>query len=751
MLIRKMLRDIWKNKVQFLAIFLMMFLGCFLYSGITGEWNGLSVHFEQYIEDQNLADAWVYGGAFTRDDIKKLQQDSRVEDAQGRMLFPVSVEGKENASLDCYAADEDRISRLHISSGSKFDSSARGVWLDQLFAEANGYGAGDWITLEYQGTEIKGNILGLADSPEYIYGATEAEMAPNHEKKGFIWISPELLPMGSMPGYNQIAVNLVENEDVTTVIREILGADNISVLKAKDHPAVSMITDEIQQHRTIGTAFSAAFLLIALMITMTTTHRMLKNQRTQTGILKALGFTKRKLVLHYLSHNVAVCMLGAIAGSAVGYKVMPGLIYGFMKKLYVLPDWGGVLPADSLWLPAGCVIILVCISFTICRGYLRGAASENLYAREGLEKSADLPKAAEKLPFKSLWNMRDILRNKLRSFMTLCGVLGCTALLFCAFALFDTFTNLSDWTFTRQQAYECKVTDLADQEAGEWLIDQMDGEYLMESSAVILADGKEEEVSLTVPESARYLKLAESLSEFTDIGEGIALSKKTAVRLGIQKGDTIQWKEEGSKGFSRSKVEAVVRTPLVQGIVIMRDSYEGTGQTYTQTSIIGQEPENGFGRYEKLCTVSRQSELTKGIDTMMDGMVMMISLLVSGAVILGSVMLYNLGVLSYLERYREFATLKVLGLADRKIRKIMIQQNVWLSAAGILLGLPAGYGLLLYMLSTIPDSMDIPVYIQGWSWGFSVIGTLALSWLISRMVSRKIPGIDMVEALKGKE
>lgn len=113
--------------------------------------------------------------------------------------------------------------------------------------------------------------------------------------------------------------------------------------------------------------------------------------------------------------------------------------------------------------------------------------------------------------------------------------------------------------------------------------------------------------------------------------------------------------------------------------------------------------------------------------------------------------MYNLGVLSYLERGREFATMKVLGFADMKIRSVMVEQNVWLSAAGILLGLPAGYGLLIYMLSTIPESMDVPIFIKGMSWIFSAAGPLALSWLISLAVSRKIPHINMVEALKAKE
>ena len=107
------------------------------------------------------------------------------------------------------------------------------------------------------------------------------------------------------------------------MLKNILG-DEVQTIKAADHPTVSVIKDEIEQHKSMGNIFSAAFLLIALMITVTTMHRMLKNQRTQIGILKALGFTRSRLMRHYLSHSVAVCGLGALAGYVLGTQVLPG-------------------------------------------------------------------------------------------------------------------------------------------------------------------------------------------------------------------------------------------------------------------------------------------------------------------------------------------------------------------------------------------------------------------------------------------
>lgn len=752
MLIKKTLRDIRKSKVQFLAIFLMMFFGCFLFSGITGEWSGLLSHFQTYIKTQDLADQWVYRSSFSRQDVKRLKKDKKVKQAEGRLLMPMNLKGREKTSVDCYFADSNKISKLFVKCGESFDSRKKGVWLDEMFAKKNGFGTGDTITFVQGNMKVKGKILGLVYSPEYIYGAGKDSMVPDHKNSGFAWISPKLFPLPEMSAYNQIAVKTSIPESQENIAQKTFGSSGTATVYSKDHPSVSMIMDEIKQHQSIGTVFSLAFLFIALMITSTTMHRMLKNQRPQIGILKALGFTKEKLTVHYLSHTALICVLGAGFGYVLGYRVLPDLIYRMLKEMYILPRWGGSLPAVFVVLPAGCTLICLLISFFVCRTYLKGTAAESLSEAAPLKRRA---KARVRIPdffsFSSRWNLRDIGRNRLRSFMTLCGILGCTALLFCAFALYDTFVNLSDWTFHKQQTYECKITDLPDSSGQKELLKKTEGEYLQEGSAVLMSNGKEKQVSLTVQETTKYLRLAENLHQFINIKEGIAVSKKTADRFKIRTGDTVTWKVSGQKKKISSKVQAVIRTPAAQGITVMRSAFRSAGQDFRPTAIIGKVPQKGFGSYEGKCTISLQNDLTKNMTAMMDGMVMMIGILVFGAVLLGSVMLYNLGVLSYMERYREFATLKVLGFPDSQIRTVMIQQNVWVCAAGIVLGLPAGYGMLCYLLSTVQESMDIPVFIRWTSWLFSAAGTLVLSWLISRIVSGKIPGINMVEALKAKE
>ena len=118
---------------------------------------------------------------------------------------------------------------------------------------------------------------------------------------------------------------------------------------------------------------------------------------------------------------------------------------------------------------------------------------------------------------------------------------------------------------------------------------------------------------------------------------------------------------------------------------------------------------------------------------------------------LGGVILYNLGVLSYLERYYEFSTLKVLGFKDTQIQKILVQQNIWLSMIGILLGLPVGYLLIEYMISTIQDTMDVINFIALPSYLYAILGTLVISWVISKIISLRIKHIDMVSSLKAND
>lgn len=183
----------------------------------------------------------------------------------------------------------------------------------------------------------------------------------------------------------------------------------------------------------------------------------------------------------------------------------------------------------------------------------------------------------------------------------------------------------------------------------------------------------------------------------------------------------------------------------------MKDEYLKTGHQYIPSAIIGTKHLDQLNNLPDVSSIQYQQDLLDSFDTLLEAMILIIVILVLGAIILGGVILYNLGVLSYLERYYEFSTLKVLGFKDRQIQKILVQQNLWLSIIGIILGLPVGYLLIEYMIATVQDSMDVIIFISTFSYIYAILGTLIISWVISKVISMRIKHIDMVSSLKAND
>lgn len=748
MLYKKMLRDIKVNKIPFIAIFLMMFMANFIFSGITSEYYGLQSKFNHYIEETKLADSWAYGQLFEEDKIQELSNESNIETAEGRILIPATLTDHPEKSIDLYIKQGDTLSKFKVVEGIAYQKENDGIWLDAQFAQANGYRLHDTITLEYQGIKLEKEIVGLGYHPEYIYHADDGQMVPDHQNSGFALMSKIYFPYPM--AYNQLLI-LGEGDLQTTVQNHFSQA---TLLMQKDHPAYLMVNEEINQHKEIGILFVCAFLFIAALVTMTTLHRLLSSQRIQIGVLKSLGFNKRQLFIHYITHSTCVCLAGSLLGFFLGSLALPPLLFNFMNEMYTIPDlkaqplpYGWCLPLGCAW---GCAVI----SFLICRKYLCGNAADILNGNTSKKKYKALPFPMlwQHLSFSTQWNGRDIFRNQLRSMMSILGVIGCVALLYGAFGLYTSMNHLTIWNMNTVQTYETKVTgDFSDEKYTQQIKALMDGDTIMESGVEILYDQKSRSVTFTALESQQYLHLMKNEQEEISLSDGLAISKNIADDLNLNIGDPLQWKLNGSDQWITSTVKAIIRTPLNQGITIKKEEMEHLDLDYQPTSIIGQTLDESLLEAKYTTSIQNKEDLQNGLDTMMQASIMMCSIFVAAAVLLGSVILYNLGTLSYNERYYEMATLKVLGFSNMRIRKLMIQQNLWLSIIGIILGLPAGYSFILVLLSTVQATIDITVYIPMYIYLFSILGTLLLSWGINRLLSRKVYHIDMVAALKANE
>ena len=236
---KKMLRDIKINKTQFIAIFLMAFLGIFAYTGIYAEYYGLVQTSDQFYNDTNIADAWIYNTDFDEVSLDKINGFTTLADRQEVIQSQADLENKPDITL--HFIENGKISKFYTTAGEYFNpDDDSGVWLDARFAEACDLKVGDKITFEFDNKTIKKEIKSLGYSPEYIYEVSPSSLTPDFHEIGFAYLSDDAYP-GDLE-YNTLLVkyNLTDDdfEDKLDVI------DYLSVTKKKDHLSVSKLCDK---------------------------------------------------------------------------------------------------------------------------------------------------------------------------------------------------------------------------------------------------------------------------------------------------------------------------------------------------------------------------------------------------------------------------------------------------------------------------------------------------------------------------
>lgn len=750
-LFRKMLRDVRYNKAQFIAIFLMIFLGVFIFSGVNADWNGMQTSSQTYYEDTNLTDVIVMGDVFTTDQVQALKEQNTIDMVERRSVISVQDTSDQEKQLDLILMEGDQISKPYCMEGKPFSLDEKGIWLDQTYAQANGISLGDLMELRYETVTIKQPVVGLILHPEYVYGISGEDIMPNHKKYGFAIMSSKQL--SKQVPYTQL---LMKSEDphIDRVVKETLQNTSLTIVDQEALPSYQMFHDEITQHQAFALVFPIVFLLIAVLTTLTTLTKLIFHQRLQIGVLKALGFTRARIRRHYISHVVCIAAVGAISGFIVGPLIIPPLIYNMMTSIYILPSLTPEPVFESLLLVFVSVFVCFVIAWMITHRLLKESAADALRPANIHMKIRKLRSKSNRLwnwlGFYRQWNIRDLLRNRVRSIMTVIGVAGCFGLLFCAFGLQDSLNNVITMMYHDLQTYEMRVN--IDEGANIDSIKQMiNGKEVLEGAIEMSYENVTKNGVLSVYEDTTYTKLMRDGDlAYVELPErGVAMSYNMANALNLTIGDEVRWHMIGDRNWMSSTVSEIIRTPASQGMTISKREYQKRYTTYQPTAIVGDtEP---LDNIKGISSIQYSEDLYHSMDEMMEGMNLMIFILLLGAIVLGVVVLYNMQTLSYVEKMREMATLKVLGFRNQQVKKLLRQQNIWLSMLGVLFGIPFGFALIMTVLKTIGSSLDILIYVRWTTYVWCIVGTLLLSYFIIIWVGSRVKKIDMVQALKCDE
>lgn len=750
-LTRKMLRDIKINKTQFIAIFLMAFIGIFAYSGIYGEYYGLIQTSDEFYSQTNLADGWVYNSTFDNLSVDKVSDFATQTDRQAVVKSVADLESKPDITL--HFVENGTISMFYTTEGSQFNASDdSGVWLDARFADARGLKVGDNITFEFDNQTIEKEIKGIGYSPEYVFEVSPASMTPDFAQMGFAYLSSKAYPEDLE--YDTL---LVKYDSSDTKFKEKLD-DSISYLsftKKEDHLSVSKFADEMAQHKMIGDVFPIVFVLITFLTLLTTMTRIVSHQRTQIGVLKAVGFKDKTIILHYISYGFWPVLAGAVLGLITGPMIIPQMFYPTMATSYSMPSWHPGFDMSFVYLAIFMVLSSVFVTYLSCRRISKEnpantmrLKSPNVSTNGFIERSG----IWKYLNFNIRWNLRDAKSNNFRALMTIVGVLGCVALLIAAFGMNDSLNELKSWEYDDINHYESKLAFSNSPNPLElyYVLNETNGSFIMQQSIELKANDMGDTVSLLVSNNTDLISYTNSSRDSIKIGEGdVSISQKLSDKFDLNIGDEIRWHIVGSDDWVTSKIGQIHAEPISQGLIMSPDTLEDQGLNFTPTSILTKEK---FGEnWESIKSVTTLEDMRESWDIMTSAVMMMVYVVTIVASVLAILVLYNLGILSFTEMEREIATLKVLGFRTNVLRKLLLTQNLIFTAIGFVLGIPVGFYFMTLMLNAAGDSL---YYVPSLTWGnilLSAFITFAISIGVNLMFSDKINDLNMVEALKDVE
>lgn len=790
MLKKKMFRDIKQNLSQFITIFLMVLIGVMVYVGIEAYMDGMTSAADNFYKNNNVQDLNVMGNLSDKD-LDKIKSLDNVKDAEKKLVVnAIDKDDKDKTYLLSFI-DSNNISKFHIMDGEKFDVNKKGAWVDNFYAEKNNLKVGDTIKIKYDTFSLEEKILGLINVPDHIYDVKdESEFVPNRENFGFVYLSVNEIPESYIKDlvmkemkitdekifdkyvkdfnykeyipYNYIMVDVNKKKNVTSVKEDI--EDKVSnakaIVKIEDTLSYQRYQGEIDEGASYVGIFSGLFLFIAMLSVITTMTRVVKKQKLQIGTMKALGIKNSKIVMHYVGYGFSVSLAAAIVGIILGKYFIGTFFLNMEMDYFEVPNGIPVVKPLSYLVALLVVMVVSFITYLTCRKELFKKPAEALRNEVPNVKVSSLNLSTKgmfkKLNFSSKWNLRDILRNKFRTLTAVVGIVGCCMLIVCAFGMLNSMNHFIKLQFDDLYNFNYKLSlkeTIKDDEL-KVLTDKY-GDNTSETLTIETKIGKEREANtIFVTNAGNLVRFQNENGEFIKVNKnnGVYVTRKLADQKNLKVGDTIKWHIYGVNKYYESKIVGLTKDPQVQNLTMTKEYLESLNIDYKPDSLYTNTDLKGVKDIKNVSLVQDINELKNGLESMLSMMKSMIMLIIVFAIGLGAIIIYNMGILSYSEKQYQFATLKVLGFSDKKIRKIFVQQNNWITVLSIIIGLPTGYYMTSWIYeSVIADNYDLSAYINLSTYLIAIIGTILVSIIVSRMLSKKVNKIDMVSSLKANE
>lgn len=768
-----------KTSKRFISILVIVLLGVGFFAGIRAVAPDMKNTLDDYYEKTNMYDIYIASNYGIREDIiDKLQKKYDIEAVYN---FDAITTKKEDYATKIISYDKNnQINTPKLVKG-KMPEAIDEVVIDNNYR--NEIKIGDKLTIDSE--LIKNNtvtVTGYVESPLYISAERDSTNLLSGTIDYYLYMNDDNI-ISPVKTAAYIKLNTDESrfskkyeeivktakKDIKKTLKEEKQTDEKwYVLDIDSNAGFCQYEQDTQRIDNVAKVFPLVFFIVAVLICLTTMTRMVEEERSQIGTLKALGYSDISIMFKYILYAALATIIGSMIGVAIGYRILPDLCFEMYKNMYRL---GNIkLSYYSSLTFQGMMIALLCtLGATIytCRKTLKESPA-NL-----LRPVAPPPGKRVLLErIKLVWNhlsfsykvtVRNVFRYKKRFLMTITGIAGCTGLILAGFGLKDCIVKMVPHQYEDIFSYQAKI-NLNEEKTNETVDKIKENKQIKDILEVheesITIDNKDtnQSVTLVIPKDnpKEFIKLQDRKTEEQyNLTDGLIITEKLAKLLEVEENDILKF--SGTDTY-KEKVAHITENYLFHYIYLPKSLYKQDEyntvliKTKNMTEKEEKELANELKEIPGVSSITFTSSTRHVFDDTMDSFAYVSLILIVSAGALAFVVLYNLSSVNISERRRELATIKVLGFYDKEVYQYINRENTILTLIGILLGLGTGNILTMYIIKTCEiDMLMFDTTIAWPSYLYAILITMSFAILVNIILYFSLKKIDMIESLKSIE
>lgn len=762
---KKLLRDIKEQKGLFAATTFILFLGVTIFCAFYLSYLNLNDTYESFYESSNFEDISVKAVEITEEEIERVKKLDGVLEVQPRISVSgkVKVDGKEVAALVISLPEKETINRLYVAEGE------RGFAVIKKFADYYGIEVNTPLEVSFAGFEYKKPLEALVYSPEFIliYEEGEETFTPSPGSYAIVYI-PEKDMLKAGLKFNELKIRVAEkerNEEILRKVLTILGDKVEEFHTGENQVSRKLLKEDLEGFRGLAVLFPAFFILVSIFMTYALLSRIFRLQLGNIAVMRALGFTRNEIMLHYLQYPLLMGFFASTAGLVAGFfasQLLTSQYITFLNLPYYVSK--PHLEVYSLSLMAGTLTPTI-------SGFLVAYQASRVDIVKALRGYAEVAAvsfiARIDALFSRIWRMRlifrlalrNIFRSKRRTAISIFSIVACTSLILNSMVFVDSFDYVMQLQFGKVYAYDIKVS-LEGYDGKEVLekVRKMDGVLFAEPAVempIYVEKGGEEVPTLLIASNFQTLyNVYNAEGEKLIPSEGIIFSKTAMKNLSLVEGEKVSVYTEFGK--LEAEVEDVEMIPLLSVATASLDYFSRISGVDGFNRIVVDADE---GRIAEIAEKIRQMDGVKKVSTVIEAQESIEELMgffyafiafsLFFGVSLGFAAVFNTTSISVIERSRELATLRMLGYTSREIIISLILENLFVAILGLVFALPIAYSTAYFFFSSFESELYyMPMVIYPRTFAATVLAVFAIILLALLPSARRVSEMDIAKVTK---